>query len=443
MTKEQERKNFDYFDRHCPEPKLELVNGRLIAGNSLDGSKLLLDHILRGWSVDAAVALGSIDLWAAALREYEAGHKDFAAPDVTAGAEGHGAEHRGVRNHLYFSLSEAAEALGGEALGRDIVMRLGDDGFTPDIMFFKSEKLNTLYEYYLAGPAELVIEVVLPAHRDYDYRVKREYYARGGVPEYVIVDPEQRHFEFLRLTGSNYAVQQPDAGGCYRPESVPGLAIVTKHMCGEGERFSVRRGPNPFVVEQSQPEAKRRKIEDGLGWDELPFDPRLDLRPVPLRFEEYVCWSPESKFEFSDGRIQLSGDEGVRNVTAMLLATLGLREVCRFASPAQWFAAIERRRGMESRNDEIRQQWRARAASAAELLRAKYQAQRVAITGDLLSPQPLGFWSRLTLAAWSLKPEDEMRVYQDLSPLDVDFFGGGDKYFQERLDKDIFKLEDI
>ena len=78
---------------------------------------------------------------------------------------------------------------------------------------------------------------------------------------------------------------------------------------------------------------------------------------------------------------------------------------------------------MESRNDEIRREWRARAAQAAELLRTKYNAQRVAITGDLLSPQLLGFWSRLTLAAWNLKREDGLRVYQDLSPLDVDFYG--------------------
>ena len=36
---------------------VELVDGRLIAGNNLAGSRLLLDHILRGWSVDAAAAV--------------------------------------------------------------------------------------------------------------------------------------------------------------------------------------------------------------------------------------------------------------------------------------------------------------------------------------------------------------------------------------------------
>jgi hypothetical protein len=53
----QERENFRYFDEHSPERKIELVDGRVLVGNSLDGSRLLLDHVLRGWGIDAAAAL--------------------------------------------------------------------------------------------------------------------------------------------------------------------------------------------------------------------------------------------------------------------------------------------------------------------------------------------------------------------------------------------------
>ena len=197
MNKQKERENFNYFDKHSPERKMELVDGRLIAGNSLAGSRLLLDHILRGWDVDAAVALGSTKQWLAALGEVyrlpESALKDnrtiadfeqqaplmkYAPPDFTAGDEGPDAGHRRLRDHLYYSLWEVSEALGGLTLGRDFVMRLGDEGFTPDTVFFKNANLNTLYEYYLRGPAELVIEVIRPAHRHYDDYVKRSYYAR-------------------------------------------------------------------------------------------------------------------------------------------------------------------------------------------------------------------------------------------------------------------------
>ena len=61
MEDKSERSNFEYWEEHSPERKIELIGGRLIVGNSLAGSRLLLDHILRGWSVDAATSLGSVD----------------------------------------------------------------------------------------------------------------------------------------------------------------------------------------------------------------------------------------------------------------------------------------------------------------------------------------------------------------------------------------------
>ena len=457
MNKEKERENFSYYDAHSPERKMELVDGRLIVGNSIEGSRLLLDHILRGWSIDAAAAIGTIEQWIAALcdayglrqppkidgpsigdLERQVAGTDYPAPNFTLGDEGDDAGHHRIREHLYYSLWELGEALGGEALGRDFVMRLGENGFTPDIVFFKSGKLNTLHENYLQGPAELVIEVVRPAHRDYDNQVKRGFYARGGVPEYLIVDPERRHVEFLRLVNRDYVVQRPDADGCYRPQSIPGLAIATKHLWAEGERFSLRGKDNPFIVthaDHEQPDARRiGALDDGLGWGKLEFAPRLDLKTVRLRFAEYIAWAPESKFEFFDGRIQISGREGVRNVTGMLLATVGLAEACHFAPAAAWLEALQRRRDIEVRDGEIRREWRARAATAAELLRTKYHPERIAITGDLLSPQPLGFWSELTLAVRGLSGQDTLHVYEDLSAMDVALVEADGTYFQQNLE---------
>src|SRR6185436_9910455 len=57
-NKESERDNFSYYDAHCPEGKIELTDGQLIVGNSPAGTLLLFDHILRGWSLDAATAFG-------------------------------------------------------------------------------------------------------------------------------------------------------------------------------------------------------------------------------------------------------------------------------------------------------------------------------------------------------------------------------------------------
>lgn len=50
----------------------------------------------------------------------------------------------------------------------------------------------------------------------------------------LIVDPEQRQVQFLRLVSGQYAVQPPDAAGCYRPKSVPLLAIAAPQMWPDG-----------------------------------------------------------------------------------------------------------------------------------------------------------------------------------------------------------------
>lgn len=463
MSDQRKKENFDYWDRHSPERKIELVDGRLIVGNSLAGSRLLLDHILRGWDTDAAVALGSIEQWVKAFceayrltppdqisdqslgsLEEKASRIDYSIEDFTEGEEGEDAGHWRVRSHLFYSLYEVSESLGGMALGRDFVMRLKEDGLTPDAMFFKGRKLNTLYEHYLDGPAEMVIEVTRPAHRNYDVHIKREFYARAGVPEYIIVDAENKQVEFLRLVEGDYLSMRPDADGLYRPQSVEGLAIAADHFWVEEEHFSLRGENNPFIVEKPQPTSGRlRGARNGKGWGEMPFEPRLDLHPARISFEEYISWCPEAKFEFWDSRIQICGDEGVRNVAGMLLMTLGMTEACRFASLGYWLAAIRRRLSMEARDGELRREWREKAAEAATLLRSKYEINRIALTGDLLSSSPLNYWSRLHLVAWDVDGHDSIRIYEDLSPMDIDLIEGESRYFQKQIDRGETAVEEI
>ena len=208
--------------------------------------------------------------------------------------------------------------------------------------------------------------------------------------------------------------------------------------------MGMRKEHNPFIVEQPASIGRRKaEANGGQGWGDLPFDPKLDLQPVPVLFDEYICWTPESKFEFWDGRIQISGEEGVRNVTGLLLGTLGLVEACRFAPPNEWIAALRRRRDMEAHDPEIREEWRGRAAKAVELLRAKYHPKRIAIAGSLLSPEPLSFWSQPALALWGPSFEQMQDIYKELSVINIDVFEGDSRYFQQRVDKGEVTLEDI
>jgi Uma2 family endonuclease len=52
--------------------------------------------------------------------------------------------------------------------------------------------------------ADLVVVVVSDSNRDHDWITKRAEYARAGIPEYWIVDPEAAQVAVLRLDGDTY-----------------------------------------------------------------------------------------------------------------------------------------------------------------------------------------------------------------------------------------------
>lgn len=58
----------DFLDRGA-ESKLELIDSRLIVGNTIVGSRLLLRQILQGWGAAAAVALAPLEQWVEALSQ--------------------------------------------------------------------------------------------------------------------------------------------------------------------------------------------------------------------------------------------------------------------------------------------------------------------------------------------------------------------------------------
>ena len=79
----------------------------------------------------------------------------------------------------------------------------------PDILFLRPHRLEKLAKSGNRDQpdgADLVMEVVSPgtANRARDLDVKRVEYARAGIDEYWIVDPESRTITVLKLTGEEY-----------------------------------------------------------------------------------------------------------------------------------------------------------------------------------------------------------------------------------------------
>ncbi len=98
--------------------------------------------------------------------------------------------------------------LKGRPLGRlflapfDVHLPSGDI-VEPDLVFVASANLGIIQRWIYGAP-DLLIEVVSPDGAARDRLVKRTLYARNGVREYWLVDPEERSVEVLGLSGSLY-----------------------------------------------------------------------------------------------------------------------------------------------------------------------------------------------------------------------------------------------
>ena len=437
--------NPDLFNDYCyrgTEGKLELINGKLIIGNTIFGSRLLLRQILQGWGTEAAVALAPISLWIEALAaslkldqrlEIEekdlrstilnlkaiAATKEYHLEDLTAGYGKHNYAHNSLRQKLNMALWQVGEFLGGTVLGQDFVMRLGDNGFTPDVVFIAREHLSQLRAYYLDGAADLVIEVILPSHSYADKVAKKDYYHADGVKEYWIVDPQTKQIEFWRNQNGTFHQQQSESDGCYRPSNIPGLVFLT-HQLWQEERSDLEL----FRLEVTS-SCDRSKIhfpENGLSYGELPFQPQIQLEPTPISFEQYIWWSPEAKFEFFEGKPDIGGRTGIRNLIGMLLMTFGLTSSIKVLPPTVWCDALLYRLDLERQDQQRKAQCWDRARETAAIIRESFAPSRIGVIGDLTKTEPLSYWSEITLVIWGLPEDRRWEIYSLLReiPEDID-----------------------
>ncbi len=74
----------------------------------------------------------------------------------------------------------------------------------PDLIFISNANSGILKDW-IRGTPDLLVEVLSPEGIDRDRFTKRDLYARNGVPEYWIVDPDARDLEVLSLAGDHYA----------------------------------------------------------------------------------------------------------------------------------------------------------------------------------------------------------------------------------------------
>ncbi len=116
-----------------------------------------------------------------------------------------------------------------------------EHGREPDLLFVAREHLGRLKETYLDGPADLVVEIVSPESEGRDRGEKFYEYARGGVSEYWLIDPQIQWADFYQLEGERYRTVFSGEEGEYHALVLPDFRLRVEWLWQEPL-------PNPLRV---------------------------------------------------------------------------------------------------------------------------------------------------------------------------------------------------
>jgi len=139
---------------------------------------------------------------------------------------------------LFRIAKELDNFVGAKKLGEiyiapvDVV--LDDDVVEPDIMFVAKERKSIMKAERIVGAPDLVIEVLSLSTSARDLRYKWDLYARSGVREYGVVNPEAETVEVLTLVNNVYqrhALGEKD--GAVTSKVLEGLCVTMKDMFAE------------------------------------------------------------------------------------------------------------------------------------------------------------------------------------------------------------------
>ena len=110
--------------------------------------------------------------------------------------------HQALVGYLYVALRTFAKAAQlGTVSFSGLKVRVSDGQFRePDVVFIRADHADRRGNQFWRW-ADLAMEVLSDDHRAHDLNTKRREYALAGIPEYWLVDPQQREVAVLKLVG--------------------------------------------------------------------------------------------------------------------------------------------------------------------------------------------------------------------------------------------------
>jgi Uma2 family endonuclease len=131
-------------------------------------------------------------------------------------------------------LDSAAQKTGSKALFAPMDVTLAEDTILqPDLLYISKARRNIIKQR-VEGPPDLVIEIISGTSRR-DRVEKLDLYAKYGVAEYWIVDPQSQHIEFLVNENGRFVVES-SANDRYQSQRLPEVEIQIADFWHEVDR---------------------------------------------------------------------------------------------------------------------------------------------------------------------------------------------------------------
>jgi Uma2 family endonuclease len=115
-------------------------------------------------------------------------------------------EHQTVAANLFYELHQYIQQHQlGEVRFAPLDVVLSDENVVqPDLLFIAKERSFIITKKNISGAPDLVIEIISEGTRQHDRQVKRKLYAKYGVKEFWLVNPDNKTIEVLLLSKTGY-----------------------------------------------------------------------------------------------------------------------------------------------------------------------------------------------------------------------------------------------
>ena len=141
-------------------------------------------------------------------------------------------KHQRIVHYVHLWLTERENAGLGKVAIAPLDVVFDDHNVTePDVLFIRTEHLHIIKEANVQGAPDLVVEVLLSSTRVRDLGVKVHLYARFGVQEYWVVDPEAAILSVYHLTPEGYGGSGPfRRGETIQSSLFPGSPLIVADL---------------------------------------------------------------------------------------------------------------------------------------------------------------------------------------------------------------------